>query len=134
MFKIFSNLAVFAVFLMFVSHLSNSQTSMIKVAVSDIPQQMTAGETYKVTCTITNSSGNIWSSEPLYAKAKGPFEISKEWTGEWKLNPGESTNVFYKVTAPTKPGTYKLRVTFYDGDKKIGYKSKKITVSGTSLK
>jgi uncharacterized membrane protein len=111
-----------------VSYSQVSQAGRVKAGISDIPSQMNAGETYKVQCTITNISQNEWNSEDLHAKVHGPFEVSKEWSGEWKLSPGESITVYYKVTAPQKSGSFKIKVTFYDGNKKVGYKSKKILV------
>ena len=110
-----------------------AQTDKVKAGMSDIPDEMNLGETYKIAVTITNIGTNDWSSENLSRKFYGPFDVTKEWEGVWKLKPGESTQVYYKVT-PLEAGQHKLRVMIYNGDKRIGYRSKKVTVNSTSVK
>ena len=68
------------------------------------------------------------------ARPSPTASISKEWSGDWKLEPGQSKEVFYKVTAPEKSGSYKMRIVVYNGNKKIAYRTKKVEVTGTSLK
>jgi uncharacterized protein YfaS (alpha-2-macroglobulin family) len=112
----------------------DNSTGKVKAVVSDLPGSMNVGETYKVTVTITNTGKNKWSSADLTAKAYGPFYISKEWSGEWTIEPGQSTQTFYAITAPQKSGKYKLKVVFYNHGKRIGTKSKKIEVVSTTMK
>lgn len=100
----------------------------VKATISDMPDQMQAGQTAKVTVTITNTGTTLWTSENAYAHELGPFDINKEWTGDWKLEPGQSKDVYYKVTAPEKPGSYKMRIVIYNGNKKIGHRNKKVEV------
>ncbi len=135
MFKRFAVLGVFALIVAFSAVNTFSQSSVkVKATISDMPERMSIGETAKVTVTITNTGKNLWTSENVYAHELSVFDISKEWSGDWKLEPGQSKEVFYKVTAPDKPGSYKMRVVIYDGNKKIGYRTKKVEVSGTSIK
>lgn len=110
------------------NNIYSQNVGKVKATISDMPDQMQAGQTAKVTVTITNTGSTLWTSENAYAHELGPFDISKEWTGEWKLEPGESKEVYYKVTAPEKSGSYKMRIVIYNGNKKIGFRNKKVEV------
>ena len=83
---------------------------------------------YKIAVNITNTGTTEWSSEHLHGKAAGKFEISKEWSGEWKLQPGETTQVYYKITAPGTSGKYRLKVSIINDGKKVASRTRKINV------
>lgn len=123
--------ALFAVFLMFLfasPGILAQNLGKVKATISDMPDQMTAGQSAKVTVTITNTGKNTWTNENVYAHELSVFEIKKEWSGEWKLEPGQSKELQYTVTAPDRSGNFKMRIVIYDGNKKIGYRSKKVEV------
>jgi uncharacterized protein (DUF58 family) len=129
MFKRFAVFAILAlIFALSANNIFSQNVGKVKATISDMPDQIQAGQTAKVTVTITNTGSTQWTSENAYAHELGPFEINKEWTGEWKLEPGQSKEVYYKVTAPEKSGSYKMRIVIYNGNKKIGYRSKKVEV------
>lgn len=123
--------ALFASFLMllFVTTGAASQNlGKVKATISDMPDQMTTGQSVKVTVTITNVGKNTWSNENIYAHELSVFDIKKEWSDDWKLEPGQSKELQYTVSAPEKSGSFKMRIVIYDGNKKIGYRSKKVDV------
>ncbi len=127
MFKTVSGLVL--LFVMFLSAGVYAQNAgKVKATISDMPGQMTAGQSTKVTVTITNVGKNLWTSENVYGHELGEFEIKKEWSGDWKLEPGQSKELQYTVTAPSTSGSYKMRIVIYDGNKKIGFRSKKVEV------
>ena len=128
MFKFSSTITVFFVILLASGSLLAQNLGKVKATISDMPDQMTAGQSAKVTVTITNTGKNTWTNENIYSHELGVFEIKKEWSGEWKLEPGQSKELQYTVTAPDKSGSYKMRIVIYDGNKKIGYRSKKVEV------
>lgn len=127
MFKTAANF-IFLIALLFSTTVFAQNVGKVKATISDMPEQIQAGQTAKVTVTITNTGNTTWTSENAYAHELGPFEINKEWQGEWKLEPGQSKEVYYKVTAPDKSGSYKMRIIIYNGDKKIAYRTKKVEV------
>lgn len=126
--KLSSKIAVLMFFIFAASGIFSQNVGKVKATISDMPEQMQAGSNTKVTVTITNTGKTLWTNENVYAHELGPFEITKEWSGEWKLEPGQSKELQYTVTAPNNSGSYKMRVVIYDGDKKIGYRSKKVQV------
>jgi len=121
---------IFAVLLMiFVSGYAMAQNpGKVKAVMGDLPETMAAGEIYKVVVNITNTGKSEWSSEHLHGKAAGKFEITKEWSGEWKLQPGETTQVYYKITAPGTAGKYRLKITIYNDNKKLVARTRQIIV------
>lgn len=123
-------LSVFiAAFFIFVSsNLFAQNAGKVKAVMGDLPLSMEVNTIYKVAVNITNTGKTEWSSEHLHGKADGKFDISKEWSTEWKLQPGESTQVYYKITAPGTAGKYRLKITIYNDSKKIISRSRKITV------
>ena len=127
MFKTAANF-IFLIVLLFSTTVFAQNVGKVKATISDMPEQIQAGQTAKVTVTITDTGNTTWTSEIAYAHELGPFEINKEWSGEWKLEPGQSKEVYYKVTAPDKSGSYKMRIIIYNGDKKIAYRTKKVEV------
>jgi len=126
MFKLSTIIAVFVLFA--VSGIYSQNLGKVKATISDMPDQMTEGQSVKVTVTITNTGKNTWTNENIYSHELSVFEIKKEWSGDWKLEPGESKELQYTVTAPDKSGSFKMRIVIYDGNKKIGYRSKKVEV------
>ncbi len=126
--KLSSKIAVLLFFLIASSGIFAQNVGKVKATISDMPDQMQAGSNTKVTVTITNTGNQLWTSENVYAHELGLFEITKEWSGEWKLEPGQSKELQYTVTAPNNSGDYKMRVVIYDGNKKIGYRTKKVKV------
>lgn len=128
MFKFSSLIAVFIVVLFASGGILAQNVGKVKATISDMPDQMAAGQSTKVTVTITNTGKNTWTGENVYAHELGIFEIRKEWSGDWKLEPGQSKELQYTVTAPDKSGSFKMRVVIYDGNKKIGYRNKKVEI------
>ena len=128
MFKFSSIITVFFVILLASGSLLAQNLGKVKATISDMPDQMTEGQSVKVTVTITNTGKNTWTNENIYSHELSVFEIKKEWSGDWKLEPGESKELQYTVTAPDKSGSFKMRIVIYDGNKKIGYRSKKVEV------
>lgn len=126
--KIFSKFAVFLMLFVAVSGIYSQNLGKVKATISDMPNQMQAGSSTTVTVTITNIGKNKWTNENIYSHELGAFEIKKDWTGTWELEPGQSKDLQYSVTAPNTSGSYKMRIVIYNGDKKIGYRSKKVEV------
>ncbi len=126
--KLSSKIAVLLFFIFAASGVFSQNLGKVKATISDMPEQMQAGSSVKVTVTITNTGKNLWTNENIYAHELGMFEITKDWSGEWKLDPGQSKELQYTVTAPNNSGDYKMRVVIYDGNKKIGYRNKKVKV------
>jgi hypothetical protein len=109
-----------------------SQSSDIKALISDLPSEMIAGQTYTVTVTITNNSTGAWNSEKFKAKFYGKFTVTNPNETVFVLQPGESTNKIYNVTAPSTTGRYKIKVIIYNGERKVALKSRTVKViSGT---
>ncbi len=128
MFKFSSIITVFIVVLLVSGSLLAQNPGKVKATISDMPDQMEAGKSAKVTVTITNTGKTTWSNENIYSHELSVFEITKEWSGEWKLEPGQSKELQYTVTAPDRSGSFKMRIVIYDGNRKIGYRSKKVEV------
>lgn len=110
-----------------VSYTQNSNDK-VKAALSDMPSQMKAGETTVITVTITNIGAATWSNADITARELGVFDITKVSDVLWSIEPGQSRDIQYRVTAPQKPGKYKMRVVVYNGSKKVGSKNKTVTV------
>lgn len=100
----------------------------VKAAVSNMPDKMNAGETITITVTITNTGTTTWTNASLTTKELGQFEISKLNDVVWTLEPGQSKDLQYQVKAPEKPGTYRMKIIVNNGDKKIGSRTKKVSV------
>jgi uncharacterized membrane protein len=128
MFRFSSLIVVFVVALLAASSIFSQNVGKVKATISDMPDQIAAGQSVKVTVTITNTGKTTWTSENVYAHELSVFDIRKEWSGEWKLEPGQSKELQYTVTAPEKSGSFKMRIVIYDGNKKIGHRSKKVEV------
>ncbi len=128
MFKFSCFFASLLLILFITSGVTAQNLGKVKATISDMPDQMTAGQSAKVTVTITNTGKTTWTNENIYSHELSVFEIKKEWSGEWKLEPGQSKELQYTVTAPDKSGSFKMRIVIYDGNKKIGYRSKKVEV------
>ena len=117
-----------AVFIFVSSSLFSQNVGKVKAIMGNLPESMETGSTHKIAVNITNTGTTEWSSEHLHGKEHGKFEVTKEWSGEWKLQPGETTQVYYKVTAPSEPGSYKLWVSIYNDNKRIATGSRKVEV------
>ncbi len=128
MFRFSSLVALIIVVLLASGNAYAQNVGKVKATISDMPDQMTAGQSVKVTVTITNTGNTTWTNENVYAHELSVFDIRKEWSGEWKLEPGQSKELQYTVTAPERSGSFKMRIVIYDGNKKIGYRSKKVEV------
>ena len=100
----------------------------VKAAVSNMPDKMNAGETITITVTITNTGTTTWTNASLTTKELGQFEISKLNDVVWTLEPGQSKDLQYQVKAPEKPGIYRMKIIVNNGDKKIGSRTKKVSV------
>lgn len=132
--RLFSKFAAIFIVFFAVSGVFSQNTGKVKAAISNMPNQMQAGSSITVTVTITNIGKNKWSNENLYAHELGAFEIVKDWSGTWEIEPGQSKDLQYTVIAPNTPGNYRIRIAVYKGDKKISYRSKKVEVLSTSSK
>lgn len=126
--KLFSKFIVIFIVFFAVSGIFSQNLGKVKATISDMPNQMQTGQSATVTVTITNIGKNKWTNENIYSHELGAFEIKKDWTGTWELEPGQSKELQYTVTAPNTSGSYKMRIVIYNGDKKIGYRSKKVEV------
>lgn len=107
----------------------------IKVKIHDLPNEMTPGSSADVTVTVTNKSkSNGWEySGRFTCTVEGPFTfVTSTTTALFTLNPGESKDLIYKLTAPTTEGSHKASIVFFDGDKKVGSKTKLIRVYSTT--
>lgn len=113
---------------------SYSQDDKVKSVVSSMPDEMAAGSTITVSITYTNNGSQTWSNQDFEVKETGPFDVTRSNELVWSLAPGESKTKEYQVTAPDKPGSYKMRIAVYHKDKRIAYKTKKVSVTGSSLK
>ncbi|MBN8584650.1 MAG: hypothetical protein J0M37_06090 [Ignavibacteria bacterium] len=124
--------AIFLIMFVFnsVSFSQNDGTphDKVKAALSNMPDKMNAGETITITVTITNTGTTTWTNANLTTKELGQFEISKLNDVVWTLEPGQSKDLQYQVKAPEKPGTYRMKIIVNNGDKKIGSRSKKVSV------
>lgn len=133
MFKTASKIAlIIAVGLLFTSAANSQNAGRVKAAVSTMPDEMKAGETITVTATVTNLGNETWSSENFDAKELGPFDIRRQFKEEWKVDPGNSINLNYSVTAPKTTGKQKIRLVFYNGTKKVLVKTRTVNVVDSS--
>lgn len=104
----------------------------IKVKIHGIPKVMAVGSSADIIVTVTNKSkSETWTySGDFTYTVEGPFTLTRAdlTTTEFSLNPRESKDLTYKLTAPNEEGKHKVTILFFDGDRKIGSKSKVIKV------
>jgi uncharacterized membrane protein len=133
MFRIASKI-YFTLFLALIfASLSYSQNNdKVKAAVSTMPSEMEAGSTISVTVTITNTGNNNWTNANVDVKELGLFDISKNWDVIWILEPGQSRDLQYNVTAPKHTGKHRMKIVVYNDGKRIGSRTKVINVVNSS--
>ncbi len=104
----------------------------IKVKIRDIPKVMSVGSSADIIVTVTNKSkSETWTySGDFTYTVEGPFTLTRAdlTSTEFSLNPRESKDLTYQLTAPSEEGKHKVTIIFLNGDKKIGSKSKVIKV------
>ena len=95
MFKFSSIITVFFVILLASGSLLAQNLGKVKATISDMPDQMTAGQSAKVTVTITNTGKNTWTNENIYSHELGVFEIKKsgQVSGNWNPVRAKSFNI-----------------------------------------
>lgn len=115
---------------------TSKSKKQIKVKIHDIPKVMTVGSSEDIIVTVTNKSkSEVWTySENFTYTVEGPFTLTRTdlTTTEFSLNPRESKDLTYKLTAPSEEGKHKVTIIFLDGDRKIGSKSKSIKVGSNA--
>ncbi len=129
MFKIASKIS-FALFLalIFATAAYSQNDDKVKAAISNMPTEMEAGSTISVTVTYTNTGKTTWTNANIDVRELGLFDISKDWTAVWTLEPGQSKSFQYNVTAPKNTGKHRMKLVVYNNDKKIGSKNKVVNV------
>ncbi len=109
--------------------------AQIKVKINDLPKAMENGSSTDIVVTITNKSKtDAWEYSGNFTySVDGSFTLTRDnlTSSKFTLNPRESKDVLYKLTAPSEEGKHKVTITFYDGGRKVGTKTKVIKV-GTS--
>ena len=111
---------------------SQKSVDKVKAVCGDLPDEMKQCCSVEITVTVTNTGTNTWSSSKLNTKVTGGFTFTTDTIGwdVFKLEPGESKSLDYKLTAPNSTGKKKCKVYFYSDNKKIGTKQKTIKVIG----
>lgn len=111
---------------------TSKSKKQIKVKIHDIPKVMAVGSSADIIVTVTNKSkSEAWTySGDFSYTVSGPFTLTRAdlTSTEFSLNPRESKDLTYKLTAPSEEGKYKVTIAFLDGDRKVGSKSKTIKV------
>ena len=127
--QLIKNMLILSLFTLVSSYAMSQSVVKVKAAMSNLPKTMEAGSTSKVALNITNTGTNEWSSEHLHGKEYSIFDVTKEWSGVVILQPGETTQLYYKITAPNIAGKYKLVFTVYNDGKKVASRTRTITVT-----
>ncbi len=107
---------------------------------SNIPETMNAGEKYKVGITMKNTGKTEWSSTSSNDGYKiAPVIESSDvtylqWNSESNylpsaVQPGQTINIEFYVTAPSDSGNYTQQWIMKKGDNSFGQKSTTVTVS-----
>ncbi|MBK8553611.1 MAG: hypothetical protein IPL53_22165 [Ignavibacteria bacterium] len=105
-----------------------------------VPSSMNAGEKYKVVATMKNSGNTAWSSlnnEYMLAPVTQSSDITyPDWNSapvyfSNSIEPGQSAEVEFYVTAPMTPGIYDLQWIMKKGDNYFGQKTNNVSVNVT---
>jgi hypothetical protein len=109
----------------------------------DVPQSMVAGEKYKVRVTLRNSGNIPWSSsnnEYVIAPITQSSDITYPgWNSapvylSNSIEPEQTSDVEFYVTAPSSPGVYNLQWMMKKGDNYFGDKTNNVAVNVTGSK
>lgn len=127
---VISFLFIFAFFIS-VSNTFSQSNDKIKGAITDIPNEMQAGQTASITVTVTNKSKDMsWSSDQLKLEVTGPFQVTNPSVSERAvtLEPGQSADLTLILIAPADVGKQKLTLVIYNNEIKLARKTKNIKI------
>ena len=104
-----------------------------------IPEKMAAGEKYKVRVTMKNTGTSVWLPGSLDGYKIAPVtETSDIIYPEWNTNavylsnsidPGQTSDIEFYVTAPLNPGIYGMQWMMKKGDNYFGQKTNRAGVN-----
>ena len=101
----------------------------VKIEITGLPKQMNSGETATFTVTIKNTSKKTeLSTDGISFETSGDYTVSPTGVPVIILQPKESTDLTFNLTAPLAQGKSKFKITFYNDGKKVGSKTKNIRI------
>ncbi|MBK8983327.1 MAG: hypothetical protein IPM38_13640 [Ignavibacteria bacterium] len=106
-----------------------------------IPENMNAGEKYKVSVSIENTGMYPWNSSEGYTLAPVQQSAAKVYA-DWNSTPvalsstiesGQTSSIEFYVTAPPSAGFYEMQWMMKKGDSYFGQASDKVTVNVSGI-
>jgi hypothetical protein len=114
------------------AHLIKYWSNWSSFSSQNIPNKMTAGQTYTVSATFTNVGFNTWTNDG--------YKLAIFSGSDWGIpstpvvspvGPGEQVKFSFRVYAPTVPGVYNLSTQMYDHTVAFGVSSPTVPVTVT---
>ena len=111
-----------------------------------IPETMSAGNKYKVRITLKNTGNTVWHSSPdneykLVSVTGSADVIYPDWNSSQiyfsnSVEPGQTSDIEFYLSAPVNPGVYNLQWVMKKGEYYFGQKTNTATirVSGNSTR
>ncbi len=101
----------------------------VKIQITGLPKQMNSGETATFTVTIKNTSKKTeLSTDGISFETSGDYAVSPSGVPVIILQPKESTDLTFNLTAPLEQGKSKFKITFYNNGKKVSSKTRNIRI------
>lgn len=95
------------------------------ITAGNVPANMKPSQIFVIVATVKNESDVVWETSPNSADVKMKIQLGERWLDKngkevkpkesrspllETLNPGKSTNLKIKVSAPKEPGNYTLEL------------------------